>query len=70
MFKGFSKIVRGQNLERWNVERPIFRNFKITNIKITKDELYDSFSVEFTFSLFINVLHYIDFLNGKIFKIR
>ena len=29
----------GQNLERRNVERPIFRNFKITNIKITKDEL-------------------------------
>ena len=24
----------GQNLERRNVERPIFRNFKITNIKI------------------------------------
>ena len=32
-----------QNLERRNVERPIFRNFKITNIKITKDELFDSF---------------------------
>ena len=26
-----------QNFERRNVERPIFRNFKITNIKITKD---------------------------------
>ena len=26
-----------QNLERQNVERPIFWNFKITNIKITKD---------------------------------
>ena len=34
----------GQNLERRNVERPIFRNFKITNIKITKDELLDNFS--------------------------
>ena len=32
-----------QNLERRNVERPIFRNFKITNNKITKDELFDSF---------------------------
>ena len=26
----------GQNLELRNVERPIFRNFKIANIKITK----------------------------------
>ena len=33
----------GQNLERRNVERPIFRNFKIATIKITKDELFDSF---------------------------
>ena len=37
----------GQNLERRNVERPIFRNFKITNIKILKDELIDSFIFEF-----------------------
>ena len=28
--------VGGQNLERRNVERPIFRNFHIANIKITK----------------------------------
>ena len=27
----------GQNLERQNVEQLIFRNFKITNIKMTKD---------------------------------
>ena len=27
----------GQNLERRNVEQSIFRNFKITNIKITKE---------------------------------
>ena len=39
----------GQNLERRNVERPIFRNFKIANIKITKDELFDSFISEFNF---------------------
>ena len=25
----------GQNLERRNVERPVFQNFKFTNIKIT-----------------------------------
>ena len=30
----------GQNFERRNVERPIFWNLKITNIKITKDEIY------------------------------
>ena len=40
---------RGQNLERRNVKRPKFRNFKITNIKITKDELFDSFIIEFIF---------------------
>ena len=39
----------GQNLERRNVERPIFRNFKIANIKITKDELFDSYISEFNF---------------------
>ena len=47
----FSKIVncRGgvQNLEWSNVERPIFLNFKITNIKIAKNELFDSFIYEF-----------------------
>ena len=47
----------GQNLERRNVERPIFQNFKITNIKITKDELFDSFIFELIFALFINYLH-------------
>ena len=35
----------------------VFRNSKITNIKITKDELFDSFIFEFIFSLFINCLH-------------
>ena len=31
-----------QNLERRNVEQPIFRNFKIANIKMTKNELFDN----------------------------
>ena len=53
----------GQNLEQRNVERPIFRNFKITNIKRTKDELFDSFIFNF-FLLFINFLH-----SSIIFKI-
>ena len=47
----------GQNLERRNVERPIFRNFKIKNIEITKDKLFDSFIFELIFSLFIDYLH-------------
>ena len=32
-----------QNLELSNVERPIFRIFKITNIKIANDELFNYF---------------------------
>ena len=39
----------GQNLERRNVEGSIFRNSKIANIKITKDELNDNFIFEFFF---------------------
>ena len=31
----------GQNLERPNVERLIFRKFETSNIKITKVELFD-----------------------------
>ena len=31
----------GQNLERPNVERPIFRKFETSNIEITKVELFD-----------------------------
>ena len=38
-----------QNLEWSNVERPIFPNFKITNIKIAKDVLFDYFIYEFIF---------------------
>ena len=47
----------GQNLERRNVERPIFRDFKTANIKITDHELFDCFNFEFISSLFINYLH-------------
>ena len=55
----------GQNLERRNVERPIFRNLKITNDKITKVELFDSFIFEFIFSILMNYLH-----SSIIFKIE
>ena len=50
----FFYLVSGgvQNLEWSNVERPIFRNFKITNIKITKDQLFDYFIYEFFYFFF------------------
>ena len=38
-----------QNLERRNVVRPVFRNFEIANIKIMKDELFDTFIFELFF---------------------
>ena len=37
------------NLERRNVERSMFWNFKISDIKITKDELFDIFIFDFFF---------------------
>ena len=36
----------GQSLERRNGERPVFRNFEITNIKMKKDGLIDHFIFE------------------------
>ena len=36
-----------RNLEWLNVERPIFRNFKITIIKIANDQSFDYFMYEF-----------------------
>ena len=47
----------GQNLERRNVERPLFRNFKIANIKIKKDELFDNFISNFFFHFLENYLN-------------
>ena len=46
----------GQNLERQNVQRSIFWNFKIAYIKITIDELFNNFIFEFNFSFFRNHL--------------
>ena len=45
-----------QNLEWSNVERPIFRNLKITNIKIAKHELVDYFIYDFFLLLFQKLL--------------
>ena len=66
MFLGFILVYKlsvkirtlggGQNLERLNVERSICRNVKISNIKMTKDELFDSFIIEFIL-FFINRLN-------------
>ena len=46
----------GQNFERRNVERLKFRNFKVANINITIDELFDSFSIEFIFFIFLQII--------------
>ena len=40
-----------------NLERLIFRNFKIANIKIAKRELFDNFIFDFNFSYFRNHLN-------------
>ena len=47
-----SKSGGGRNFERRNLERLTFRNFKIVNIEIPKDEVFDSFIIEFILSLF------------------
>ena len=52
-----ASVGEGQNLERRNVERSVFRNFKIANIKMRKDELFDNSIVEFFFSCFIKCLN-------------
>ena len=61
-----------QNLEWSNVERPIFWNFKITNIKIAKDELFNYFIYEFIlYYYFLKLLEHSKYLiilpNCKIF---
>ena len=55
-FLNFENSGRDQNLERRNVERPVFRNFEIANIKFKKDELLDNFMFELFFSFFKNYL--------------
>ena len=47
----------------------IFRNFIITNIKIAKDELFDSFIYKFIFYYFLLLKDLIIFPNYKIWKI-
>ena len=46
----------GENFERPNVDRPIFRKFDTSNIEITKVELFD-------FSIFEFILYFYDCLN-------
>ena len=54
----------GQNLERPNVERPIFRKFETSYIKITKVELFDFFCFKIYF-LFLRLFE----LFGQILNI-
>ena len=64
-------------MERRNVQQPIFRNFTIANIKMTKDEVFDNFIIEFNFLFFYTSFEHpkysiifqvvnIDFPNGRI----
>ena len=50
----FSELGGGQNLEQPDVEWPLFWNYKIANIKIQKDELFDILIFELIFSFFRN----------------
>ena len=52
-----------QNLKWSNVERPIFWNFKITNIKIAKDELFDYFITNLFF-----IIIFLNYLTLKVFN--
>ena len=42
----------GQNLEQLNVERLIFRTSEISNVKRTKDELFDFKNKSFLLDIF------------------
>ena len=50
--KGFGND-RFLNLEQWNVELPIFRNFEISNMKIMKFELFNFSTFEFIFYFYV-----------------
>ena len=52
----------GQNLERQYVERPVFQNFEIANIKMKKDELFDNFIFEIFFSFFRKLFAHLKYL--------
>ena len=55
--RGNSVVGGGQNLERPNVERPIFLRFETSNIEITKVELFD-FSISEFILYFYDCLKY------------
>ena len=48
-----AKLGGGQNLERPNVEQPIFQKFETSNIEITKVELFDFFIFKFIFYIYV-----------------
>ena len=39
--------IKFRTMKQKNLERAIFRNFKIANIKITKDQLFDHLIFDF-----------------------
>ena len=47
----------GQNFERANVERPIFRNKKIASVERYEVQLFDFFIYEIIFSFVLNYLN-------------
>ena len=52
----------GQNFEQRNVQQTIFQNFEIAKIKITKNELFDSFIIELIFFFFEKLFSYSKYL--------
>ena len=51
-----------QNLEWSNVGRPIFRDFKITNIEIAKDGLFNYFICKFICIIIFKLLDHSKYL--------
>ena len=52
----------GQNFEQRNVQQTIFQNFEIAKIKITENELFDSFIIELIFFFFEKLFSYSKYL--------
>ena len=58
----------GQHLEQRNEKRPIFRSFEISNIKITKVELFDFLILELIFYFYV-CSNYLNIQNTIIYQI-
>ena len=73
-FRNWKFLGETQNIKWSNVERPGFRNFIITNIKITIDELFHFFIFEFFFLneilKFKKFVFFFNFENDKLSEIQ